>query len=143
MGSYFERHGTYRLSHAVNDLRHNRPEFRDGIDAVIFGRQPEYIGEGKIVESTYQYRFFVDAHESVQVRITKVEAESTIDPDVEQFGRDVERLIAFSLLLKLDGCLPNKTADIRLSMIQMQQELELGDDIYKWCRRDGCKGYQS
>ena len=96
MGSYFEKYGTYRISHGVEDVRNSHPEFREGIDKVCAGGLPEYIGEAVIVSSKFQYRFYADYHDVVQVQITKCgEADGGVDVQrLLRIEREVEPIVA-------------------------------------------------
>ena len=97
MGKYFDCYGSYRLTHAVSDLHRNHPEWRNGIDSVIKGKQSQYTATAKIVDSHVRYRFYAnDEKDHVDVEIVET-GESRGGHDVEKLQRalgEVEHIVA-------------------------------------------------
>lgn len=97
MGKYFDTYGSYRLTHAVSDLHRNHPEMRNGIDAVIKGKQTQYTTSSKVVNTWMKYRFFADdAKDRVDVEIT-ADGESRGGVDAQRLQRisvEVEHIVA-------------------------------------------------
>ena len=117
MGKYFDTYGKYRVSHAVIDVHSNHPEFREGIDKVIRGELPEYIAKGVIVSSEFQYRFYPDDHDAVQVQITKCgEVDGGIDVQrLQRIEVEVEHIVANILRTPSEKLIKHTVAEFNRS----------------------------
>ena len=118
MGKYFEKHGCYRISHSVNDLHHNHPEFREGIETVIHGDVSEYIGITTVISTEFQYRFYADDDkDAVEVEMTKIgNVDGGMDvPRLFRIEREVEHIVANMLRTPSEKLISHTVAEFNRS----------------------------
>ena len=116
MGKYFDCYGSYRITHAVSDLHRNHPEFRNGIDSVIKGKQSQYTAHGKVVNSQFKYRFYADEDKDV----VDVEITATGDDGVDvqrlfRIEREVEPIVSNLLRSPSEELVKHVTAEFNRS----------------------------